>query len=172
MKQKALISTILSVFLLLFTLSCLGSCSVREPVFREDVELKTVQKEIDGLLYHTDSLISYEPDDVRFYLELPDEYCSDCIVRAQTSSTSIDEYGIFHCKNTEDAEQLEELLIAYLERSLEGKREWLQSYNPSELEKLKKSRVERYGSYVFYGVLDPPTERLAIERVEELLREV
>lgn len=165
MKQIALIGTIL------LTVCALSACSVREPAFREDVELKTVQKEVDGLLYHTDSLISYEPDDVRFYLELPDEYCSDCIVRAQTSSTSIDEYGIFHCKNTEDAEKLEELLIDYLDRSLEGKREWLQSYNPSELNKLEKSRVERYGSYVFYGVLDPSTERLAIERVEEILRE-
>lgn len=169
MKLPTAVRTILIVA---FSLICFSSCSVREPVFREDIELYTVQKEIDGLLYHTDSLISYEPDDVRFYLELPDEYCSDCIVRAQTSSTSIDEYGIFHCRNAEDAEKLEELLVAYLERSLEGKREWLQSYNPSELEKLEKSRVERYGSYVFYGILDPPTERLAIERVEEILREV
>lgn len=153
---------------LLFLL-CLTACTMRVPAYREDIEVKTVQEEVDGLLYHTDSLISYDPDDIRFYLELPEEFCSDCVVRAQTSSLSIDEYGIFHCKNEQDAEKLEELLEDYLERSLEGKREWLQSYNPSELQKLEKSRVERFGSYVFYGILDPPTERLAIKRVEDLL---
>lgn len=157
---------ILSVCLLSLT-----ACARRAPVYRTDVEVKTVQEEVDGLLYHTDSLISYDPDDVRFYLELPEEYCNDCIVRAQTSSVSIDEYGIFHCRNEEEAEVLEDLLEDYLERSLEGKREWLQSYNPAELQKLERSDVERFGSYVFYGILDPPTERLAMERVESLLRD-
>ncbi|MGM9647143.1 MAG: DUF4358 domain-containing protein [Eubacteriales bacterium] len=157
---------ILSVCLLSLT-----ACARRAPVYRTDVEVKTVQEEVDGLLYHTDSLISYDPDDVRFYLELPEEYCNDCIVRAQTSSVSIDEYGIFHCRNEEEAEVLEDLLEDYLERSLEGKREWLQSYNPAELQKLERSDVERFGSYVFYGILDPPTERLAMERVEGLLRD-
>ena len=147
----------------------LTSCSMRKPVYREDIEVDAVKDEVDKMLYHTDSLISYDPDDIRFYLELPEEYCKDCIVRAQTSSLSIDEYGIFHCKNERDAERLEDLLEDYLERSLEGKREWLQSYNPSELQKLEKSRVERFGSYVFYGILDPPTERLAMQRVENLL---
>ena len=156
---------ILSVCLLSLT-----ACARRAPVYRTDVEVKTVQEEVDGLLYHTDSLISYDPDDVRFYLELPEEYCNDCIVRAQTSSVSIDEYGIFHFRNEEEAEVLEDLLEDYLERSLEGKREWLQSYNPAELQKLERSDVERFGSYVFYGILDPPTERLAMERVESLLR--
>ena len=149
----------------------LTACASREPVFREDIPVEEVQLQVDGILYHPDSLISYDPDDIRFYLDIPKEYCTDCIVRAQTSSTSIDEYGIFHCKSVEDAEELEDLLDDYLERTLEGKREWLLSYNPAELEKLEKSRVERYGSYVFYGILDPPTERLAVERVEEILRE-
>lgn len=157
------------VFLTLLCICFLTSCSMRTPAYREDIEVEKVRDEVDSMLYHTDSLISYDPDDVRFYLELPEEYCKDCIVRAQTSSLSIDEYGIFHCKNEQDAEQLEELLDEYLERSLEGKREWLQSYNPSELQKLEKSRVERFGSYVFYGILDPPTERLAMQKVEDLL---
>ncbi len=157
---------ILTVSLLLLT-----ACSRRAPVYRNDVEVKDVQKEIDGLLYHTDSLVSYDPDDVRFYLDLPEEYCNDCIVRAQSSSVSIDEYGIFRCKNEEEAEKLEDLLEDYLERSLEGKREWLQSYNPDELQKLERSDVERFGSYVFYGILDPPTERLVTECVENLLKD-
>lgn len=157
------------ILLLVLFLGSLLSCSRRAPVYREDIEVDAVKDEVDGLLYHTDSLISYDPDDVRFYLELPEEYCADCIVRAQTSSLSIDEYGIFHCKNEQDAEKLEVMLDDYLERSLEGKREWLQSYNPSELRKLEKSRVERFGSYVFYGILDPSTERLAMQRVEDLL---
>lgn len=158
-------------WLVLFLLTgCLVSCTARQ-VFRDDVEVEKVQKEVDAILYHTDSLISYDPDDIRFYLDVPKEYCTDCVVRAQTSSTSIDEYGIFHCKSIEDAEKLEELIQDYLERALDGKREWLQSYNPGELEKLEKSRVERYGSYVFYGILDPSTERMAVKRVEELLLE-
>ena len=153
---------------LLFLL-CLAACSRRGEVYREDVEVERVRNEVDSLLYHTDSLVSYDPDDVHFYLELPKEYCMDCIVRAQTSALSIDEYGIFHCKNEQDAEKLEEMIEGYLERSLEGKREWLQSYNPGELQKLEKSRAERFGSYVFYGILDPSTERLAIQRVQSLL---
>ena len=157
------------IIICILCLLCLAAFSRRAPVYREDIEVETVRDQVDGLLYHTDSLISYDPDDVRFYLEIPEEYCTDCVVRAQTSSLSIDEYGIFHCKNEQDAEKLEELLDEYLERSLEGKREWLQSYNPSELQKLEKSRVERFGSYVFYGILDPPTERLAMQKVEDLL---
>lgn len=145
------------------------SCSNRKQEYREDVEVDDLQKELDQILYHSDSLISYDPDDIRFYLDVPPEYCTDCVVRAQTSSTSIDEYGLFHCKSVTDAEILEDLLEDYLERALDGKREWLQSYNPGELEKLEKSRVERYGSYVFYGILDPTTERLAVKRVEEML---
>ena len=157
------------LLLLILCIICLVACSGRPTVYREDIEVETVRDEVDELLYHTDSLISYDPDDVRFYLELPESYCTDCIVRAQTSSLSIDEYGIFQCRNEKDAEALEDLLEDYLDRSLEGKREWLQSYNPSELEKLEKSRVERFGSYVFYGILDPSTERLAIRRVKEIL---
>lgn len=128
-----------------------------------------MQKEIDQMLYHADSLISYDSDDVHFYLDLPKEYCTDCVVRAQSSSTSIDEYGIFHCKSEGDAEKLEDMIEEYLERALDGKREWLLSYNPGELEKLEKSRVERYGCYVFYGILDPTTERMATRRMEEIL---
>lgn len=157
--------------ILLICLVTLTACSMRTPAYREDVDVKDIQDEVDGLLYHTDSLISYDPDDIHFYLELPAEYCIDSVVRAQTSSMSIDEYGIFHCKNERDAEQLEELLDDYLSRSLEGKREWLLSYNPSELQKLEKSRVERFGSYVFYGILDPSTERLVITHVEKLLQD-
>ena len=150
---------------------CLLSCGNRKQEYREDVAVEDMQQEIDQILYHTDSLISYQPDDIRFYLEIPQEYCTDCIVRAQTSSTSIDEYGIFHCKSVADAENLEDLIEDYLDRALDGKREWLQSYNPSELEKLEKSRVKRYGSYVFYGILDPTTERMAVQRVEQMLLE-
>ncbi|MBQ8287882.1 MAG: DUF4358 domain-containing protein [Clostridia bacterium] len=157
------------ISILILCLVSLTACARRAPVYREDVEVKKVQEEVDGMLYHTDSLISYDPEEVRFYLDLPEEYCSDCIVRAQTSSVSIDEYGIFHCKTEEDAEKLEDLLEDYLERSLEGKREWLQSYNPSELQKLERSDVERFGSYVVYGILDPPTERLMMEQVESML---
>ncbi len=157
------------LLIVLICLLCFSGCSGRDDVYREDIEVDRVRDEVDSLLYHTDSLISYDPDDVHFYLELPKDYCMDCIVRAQTSSLSIDEYGIFHCKNEQDAEKLEEMIEDYLDRSLEGKREWLQSYNPGELQKLEKSRVERFGSYVFYGILDPSTERLAIKRVESLL---
>lgn len=147
----------------------LVSCSNNRSDYRDDLEINTMQKEIDQLLYHADSLISYDPDDIHFYLDIPEEYCIDCIVRAQTSSTSIDEYGIFHCNNESDAKKLEELIEEYLERALDGKRDWLTSYNPGELEKLEKSRVERYGCYVFYGILDPSTERMAVRKIEELL---
>ncbi len=159
------------ILLALITLCLCIACSRREIHYRSDVAVDDLQKEVDALLYHTDSLISYDPDDVHFYLELPLEYCDNCIVRAQTSSVSIDEYGIFHCKTVEDAEALEELIEDYLERSLEGKREWLQSYNPDELRKLERSDVRRFGSYVFYGILDAPTERVVMERMEELLED-
>ncbi|MBQ7354682.1 MAG: DUF4358 domain-containing protein [Clostridia bacterium] len=159
--------------ILIFTvcLICLVACTKQTPNYRTDVEIADMQKEVDGLLYHTDSLISYDPDDIRFYLDLPKEYCNDCIVRAQTSSVSIDEYGIFHCQTEEEADELEDLLEEYLKRSLEGKREWLQSYNPDELRKLEKSKVERFGNYVFYGILDPSTEKIVAERVEGILME-
>ncbi|MBQ8382284.1 MAG: DUF4358 domain-containing protein [Clostridia bacterium] len=160
-----------TIIIILLCILSLTACARRAPVYREDIAVKQVQEEVDGMLYHTDSLISYDPEEVRFYLDLPEEYCSDCIVRAQTSSVSIDEYGIFHCKTEEEAEKLEDLLEDYLERTLEGKREWLQSYNPAELQKLERSDVERFGCYVFYGILDPPTERLVTERVEGLLRD-
>ena len=158
---------------LILLLCCilLFSCGKRQPVYRDDVEMESVQKEIDEVLYHTDSLITYDREEIHFYLDLPEEFCNDCVVRAQTSSASIDEYGIFHCKTEKDAEQLEELLEDYIERSMEGKREWLQSYNPDELQKLEQCDVERFGCYVVYGILDPPTERLMMKRVEGLLRE-
>lgn len=159
------------LLLLTVCLLLLIACGRREPVYRSNVDVTDVQKEVDGLLYHTDSLITYDPEDIHFYLNLPEEYCQNCIVRAQTSSVSIDEYGIFHCRTEEDAEQLEELIEEYLERSLEGKREWLQSYNPDELRKLEQCDVEQFGCYVVYGILDPPTKRLVIKRVEGLLRE-
>ena len=159
-----------SILFLLCTL-LMVSCGKQTPVYKDDVEMENVQKEIDGILYHNDSLITYDPEEVHFYLNLPEEYCDDCIVRAQTSSVSIDEYGIFHCKTEADAEALADLLEDYIERSLEGKREWLQSYNPDELRKLEHCDVERFGCYVVYGILDPPTEKLVMKKIEGLLRE-
>ncbi len=158
------------ILLILICLAMFNACALRTPSYRDDVEIEQLQKEVDGLLYHTDSLITYHPDDIRFYLDLPESYCDDCVVRAQTSSLSIDEYGIFRCANEEEADELEDELEDYLERSLEGKRDWLQSYNPSELVKLENGRIKRYGNYVFYGILDPSTERLVASRLKDTLR--
>mgnify|MGYP002515324021 CR=1 FL=1 len=74
-------------------------------MYREDIEVERVREEVDSLLYHTDSLISYDPDDIHFYLELPQDYCMDCIVRAQTSALSIDEYETIRLIDLEDYSQ-------------------------------------------------------------------
>ncbi len=159
------------IFLFCMILALCIACQKKETAYKDDVEIDTLQEEVDGLLYHRDSLISYQPDDIRFYLDLPAELCTDCTVRAQTSSISIDEYGIFRTTDNASAERLTRLLNDYLARSLEGKREWLQSYNPAEITKLENSRVFRYGNYVIYLVLEPSTEEMVNKRVKEILIE-
>ncbi len=159
---------IIPVFLLLFLF--LTACVSRETVYRDDIEINDIDAAVQSLIAHTDTMVTYDSDQVHFYLSIPIDYCNDCVVRAQTSSQSIDEYGIFHCNNEADAEALEELLNDYLFTSLQGKKEWLENCNTTELRKLEGGRVRRYGSYVCYTVLDPAVEDQFMKNVKTLLK--
>ncbi|MGM9681747.1 MAG: DUF4358 domain-containing protein [Eubacteriales bacterium] len=161
------------ILVLILASTLLLSCCTRNraPVYRNDLTAAEIADRIAGDLPDFDNLSDYSDEDIAFYLGIPADLASDQSVRVQTNSVSIDEFGVFKAENDSQAEELENLLQNYLDSSLEGKREWLESYNPTEMDKLEEAEIKRYGSYVVYLILDRADRRVAKENVTKILTE-
>ena len=85
------------------------------------------------------------------------------------SSSDINEFGIFHAKDSSACGKLSDLAKDYLEEYFEEKEIFIASYAPEELEKIKNAEVKTFGNYVAYAVLSEDDRELFFDTVEKLL---
>ena len=95
--------------------------------------------------------------------DLPDDFS----LIYSTTSADINEIGIFHAPNADDAKELCTICEDYLTEMQETQSAFIASYAPEELNKLKNATVVRYGNYVIYTILTPADG----EEVLSLLRD-
>ena len=89
---------------------------------------------------------------------------------ASASSSDINEMGIFHASDKKECEDILELCEDYFEDYLEEKEEFIASYAPRELEKLKNAEARRFGNYVAYAILSENDKDIFFDTVEKLLK--
>lgn len=128
-----------------------------------ELSIAEIADAVKPLIDHPESLVTYDTDQIQIYLELPERYCRQCVVMAQSRADSVDEFGIFLCCNAEDAEALEALIEEYLRRTIRLKlhylNECLNQSNPIAEEEKTLSlspligSVRRYGTLVCYSIL-------------------
>jgi hypothetical protein len=149
----------------------LTGCAVtkNKVVYRTDLSTDSLAKAIESNLDEKENLIDYSDEEIAFYLDVPDDLANEQTVKVQTNAKLIDEFGIFKIATDETADKLEHLLEAYLFSSLEGKKDWLRGYNPTELEKLENAEINRVGNYVYYFILDEKDQAEAENTLKQLL---
>lgn len=169
--------------MLIFAFLLIGCNRLTE--YRRDVDVEEIAETLTPMLSHPDTLVRYDADQIHFFLGLPEPYCTDSVVMVQTRAGSIDEYGIFLCKNEESAEELEEMLDDYLDLTLHGKLAYLSDCaSNADLKEVERNdsdlsqslsdlqltgRVRRYGCYVCYTLLSDEQDSALQKQLKALL---
>ncbi len=97
------------------------------------------------------------------------ELDDDHAFRYSTRSEDINEFGIFHAPDESSRKELEALTEKYLTELLEEKGEFISSYAPKELEKLKNAETRVIGNYVAYAILSKDDRAVFFDTVEKTL---
>lgn len=167
---------------LLIVISSLTSCQIQSD-YRQDLDVQAIAESLSALLEHPETMHRYDSDEIHFFIGLPDQFCTDCAVMAQSRPDLADEFGIFRCYGEEVAEELEDLLEDYLDRTLPEKLAYLNddekyphdSSNDDEAEETSavdlSGSVRRYGLYVCYTLLKSSDEESIHKQIKKILSE-
>lgn len=123
----------------------------------------------------TDSLddgqeyLEFDSNHREFYFDDTEEY-DDCYLVYSSDTNDINEIGVFHAPNGDEAKELFETCRDYIEDMQENSRSFIASYAPEELPKLDNAEVRRFGNYVIYTILPEDKAEAVFEKVEESLR--
>jgi len=156
-------------FLIPFILfSLLSLCSCQNISYRDDIsckELTDAAKNISEKEYR-----SYGEDYLEYLLNDP-SYCDDYSVIYSSEANDIDELGIFHAKNKEDAKILFDMLKKHVDAMKKEQRAFIASYAASELPKLDSAKVGQFGNYVVYSISDEETAEKISSAITSALNE-
>lgn len=153
-----------SLFLVLAAL--LASCTQS---VRNDVYVTDIAAAVESKISMASNLTDMSKDTVEFYLGVDLSSVSEYIVRAPSGSASIDEYGIFKVKGTDEAGAVSLLALvnAYLANRIEN---WDTRYDQSEKDKVMKAKAEKRGNYVIYVILSDSERDAALSEFESILK--
>ena len=157
--MKRLFALLLSLLILASFCSCASYSDTVDTEHLADVGLQALSNQIEYV----------EIDDVYLtdYFEMP-EWVIDEESRMSKSASSIDQIGIFHVTDGH-ADEMEELLSAYLTKSYADNKAWYDSYVPGETAKLRDAEVRVFGNYAVYAILSDNDRTLFFEAVENEL---
>ena len=156
---------ILSAFLLIFILT---ACS-KSSSYRNDIPCSELAREICDEADAAGGYSAYENDYIGFLFDSASLY-NDCSVMYSTEVTDINEIGVFHCENKDNAKSLAESLTKYITDMQTEQKAFISSYAPRELPKLENAEVHQYGNYVIYLVMSDEDKQDAIEEIEDTLK--
>lgn len=152
--------------LLLCVCALLCACSrtaYKNEISCNDLGAAAMSRLDDGLEY-----ARFEAAQLEYYFDGTDEY-DDVYTAYSTDTGNINEIGIFHAKSSDDAEDLYEECVAYLDELRTDSRAFIASYAPNELPKLDGARVRRLGNYVVYTVLPTDSTEEIFAELESIL---
>ena len=86
-----------------------------------------------------------------------------------TAVTDINEIGVFHCENKDNAKDLTEIVSKYITDMQSEQKAFIGSYAPRELPKLESAEVHQYGNYVIYLIMNDEDKEDSIEDIAEIL---
>ena len=162
--MKLRITALIIASIALLTLIC--SCGDKEPTYKDDVSLSTLQAAAEAKLTGTDTFITQDSDYIEYMMEIGSSEFAEGIVRWQASGVSADEYGIFKASDEEGAKKLGELLQSYLTKRDET---WNPSYDADQYPKLKNAEVKVYGKYAVFCILSDADRASVFTAVENTL---
>lgn len=161
--MKKILSFILCIILSLSLFACGEKKGYKDDVSCAEI-LDTAEEQIPidgGYGELGGSHIKYNFADT----ELDDDHA----FRHSKLSEDINEFGIFHAPDEKAKRELKELTENYLAQLLEEKGEFISSYAPKELEKLKNAETRVIGNYVAYAILSKDDRALFFDTVEKML---
>ena len=155
------------IFFLLLAIS-LVSCS-KSNDYRDDLSCADLAREICDEADVSSGYSEYEKEHVAFLFD-SDALYDDCSVIYSTDVTDINEIGVFHCENKDNAKGLAEIITKYITDMQTEQKAFIASYAPRELPKLDGAEVHQYGNYVIYLIIDDGDKQDVIEEIEEKLK--
>ena len=149
----------LSFLLCLITLT---SCATYSTRTMTETEVNDI---LDDLENH-ERFISLEQDDINFLLSTTENDYQNAWLLLDQYGASIDEIGIFIAAEKHE-DILYEKIESYVKSCQSDKKEWLESYNQTEAQKLKNGRIFRYGSCMGYVFLSPNEQKEFLEEIDD-----
>lgn len=158
--------------LILLALSlCLGACGAS---WRDDATSAQVADAMLGAISIDGGCSAVDSDYVS--LEFPDssavtDAVSDWCIYPSKSSSTVDEFGVFHVKagqSTADVKKAVEDYVQSMQLKLEG---YLNMYDPAEKVKLENAQVFVFGNYVIYTMLSEQDTAAVKDAAENLLKQ-
>lgn len=166
-KTVRLLATLLCLTMVLGAVACgeaTDNNSNAKVNWRTDVEVQTL---VDAVMEKTDANDLEIVGDGVIVLETDIDLTVCQQYQVLMPSSSLDEFGVFRANDEAAATAVETALNAYITRRNE---EWTGMYNVDEYPKLEDAKVQRYGMYVVYIILDASERTAAFAAVEQLLK--
>ena len=158
----------IAVIIISLLLICeLWSCTDKKSEsYRNDISPNELSAKVLSSLSNSDQYVQYSREDL-LITHSDDIAGANGCVYVSTDPMSINEFGIFL---SDGGDSLFDEINEYLYESVEGKTEWLRSYNPSEVTKLTGGKVRIIGDYIVYSFLDPHERNTLYSVVEKALK--
>ena len=160
MKKLTLITALLICLVI-----CLNACtSYRDDVAARDIAPTALDSlsTVGGFTALDELFLSLEFSNP----ELIESDVSDWVIYSSSSTTSVDEFGIFHVKADGDLNAVKAEVTAYVEATQVKLQVFLEKYEPAETTKLENAQIEVYGNYVVYTLLTQEDTTAATKAVK------
>ena len=156
---------ILCLFLIL--LIPFSACA-KQGKYRDDIACRLITNELSVLCPAENGYSNFGPEQIKYFFDdtnIPTDYS----MIYSTDAEDINEIGIFHCADADDAEDMLEIVREYIENMQETQVNFVSSYAPYEIPKLEGAEARRYGNYVVFVILDTNERKTAFSAIENEL---
>ena len=155
------------IFNLLLLLSLLCSCAQKK--YSDTLDCSYITKDLQAEMLDDQEYSYYSTEDIAFMLEDSGKFDSYSVIYSN-SSDDIGEVGVFHASSAEESMELFDDISEYIADLKTEKSSFVKNYLPEEQKKLDGARVERFGNYVVFTVLDPNQSNAVFKEVERMLK--
>ncbi len=159
-----------AVFALIALLSSAFSCG---DAYRDDVASRVLGEAMIGAIGDAQEEYYTAGDDTyAVYFAENDAYAAveDCAIIYHSDGTHVDQAGVFRVRAGEDIGAVREMVQTYVNGQLSYLRSFAANYNPAQMAKLDRARVQILGQYVIFTILDAQDEAAALACIRDSIR--
>ena len=166
-KIKALLCICLIAAAILSVTSCGNS------QYKDDVSIDSLSNAITNAVPEENGYTTLGNDYITLEFtgaaDITENTSAYCVV-ASTTSSNINEFGIFHVKEDGDKAKVKNAVESYVSQQTGKLRSMLEMYSADELSKLDEAKVTIYGNYVIYTIFSKEQTDVALKAVTNLLK--